>query len=167
MDERQQFLKLHGTTDRATLAILSWKCTSPSVSDVRTLPTLLADIRVPLIEVCADPGYLSSANAQLIVSRGATPYIKPKVNTKGRPKPGEKDRPSGRTSEEFRSMVERYQNKPFEWHEHYRYRVLIESSWSGLKRRFGHAVAALTDAMRRIEAGLRVIVWNLTRVTRP
>lgn len=167
MDERQQFLKLHGTTDRATLAILSWKCTSPSASDVLTLPALLRDVRVPLIEVCADPGYLSSANAHLIVSRGATPYIKPKKNTKGRPKPGEKDLPSGRTSEEFRDMVDRYRNSPIEWHEHYRYRVLIESSWSGLKRRFGHAVSAFTDGMRRIEAGMRVIVWNLTRVTRP
>lgn len=167
MDERQQFLKLHGTTERETLAILSWKCTSPSVHDTTVLPALLADLRVPLIEVCADPGYLSSKNAQLIVSRGATPYIKPKKNTKGRPKPGEKDRPGGRTSEDFRSMVDRYQNEPVEWHEHYRYRVLIESSWSGLKRRFGHAVSALTDSMRRIEAGLRIIAWNLTRVTRP
>lgn len=167
MDERQQFLKLHGTTDQRTLAILSWKCTSPSIHDTTVFPDLLGGIHVPLEEVNADPAYLSSKNAQLVVARGATPYIKPRKNTKGRPKPGEKDRPSGRTSEQFRDMVDRYQNEPIEWHEHYRYRVLIESAWSGLKRRFGHAVAALTDAMRRIEAGLRVIVWNLTRVTRP
>lgn len=160
-------MKLHGAIDTKNLAILSWKCTTPSVHDTLVLPELLDTIPGRLEEVYADSGYLSSSNAQFIRSRGATPFIKPKSNTKGRPKPGEKDRPSGRTSEEFRDMVDRYQKDESEWKEHYRFRVLIESTWSALKRRFGQFVLALSDRMRRVEAGMRIIVWNLTRVTRP
>lgn len=130
------------------------------------LPELLDAIGGDIDEVYADAGYLSSRNAQQIRARGAIPFIKPKKTTKGRPKPGEKDTPSHRTSEPFREMVDRYQNDEAEWHEHYRFRVLIESTWSALKRRFGQFVLALSDRMRRIEAGLRIIVWNITRVTR-
>lgn len=160
-------MKLHGAIDTKNLAILSWKLTSPSVHDTLVLPELLDAIRGRIEEVYADAGYLSSKNAQHIVARGATPFIKPKKTTKGRPKPGEKDRPRGRTSEDFRDMVDRYQKDEAGWKEHYRFRVLIESTWSALKRRFGQFVLALSDRMRRIEAGLRIVVWNLTRVTRP
>lgn len=135
--------------------------------DTLVLPELLDGIRGGLIEVYADSAYLSSKNALIITSRGATPFIKPKMNSKGTPKPGEKDSPAQRTSDVYRQMVDRYQNDETEWKRHYGRRVLIESTWSGVKRRFGHAVLALTDRMRCIEAGLRIIVWNLTRVTRP
>lgn len=159
-------MKVHGASDSDSLAILSWKLTTASVSDTVVLPDLLDGIRLPIIEVYADAGYLSSRNAQLIVSRGATPFIKPKKTTKGRPKPGEKDVPAHRTSEEFRAMVDRYQSENAEWMKKYGRRNTVESAWSGLKRRFGHAVGAFRERMRRIEAALRIVVWNLTRVTR-
>lgn len=117
-------------------------------------------------EVYADAGYLSSKNAHAITTRGATPFIKPRSNTRGRPKPQEKDKPAGRTSEPFRMMIDRYHQHKESWMRAYAKRNTIESTWSALKRRFNGGVAALSSRMRRIEAALKLLVWNLTRVTR-
>ena len=159
-------MKVHGLINADNLAVLSWELTGASVSDTLVLPALLDAIRIPVREVYADAGYLSSNNAQTIRARGATPFIRPRRNTKGRPKPGMKDTPSGKTSEAFRDMVDSYQTKNDEWMKKYGTRNTIESCWSGIKRRFGHAVGAATNRMRLIESALKLIVWNLTRVTR-
>jgi len=160
-------VKVHGLINADNLAILSWELTGASVSDTRVLPTLLDAVRVPVREVYADAGYLSSKNAQAIQARGATPFIRPRSNTKGRPKPGEKDLPGQRTSEAFRDMIDSYQKQNYVWMRKYGRRNTIESCWSAIKRRFGHAVSASTARMRLIESALKLIVWNLTRVTRP
>lgn len=117
-------------------------------------------------EVYADAGYLSSNNAQAIAARGATPFIKPRSNTRGRPKPREKDKPAERTSEPFRTMIDRYHQDKASWMRAYAKRNSIESTWSSVKRRFNSSVTALSSRMRRVEAALKLLVWNITRVTR-
>lgn len=147
------------------MAVLSWELTTPSVHDTLVFPTLLDQVRLPLTEVYADAGYLSSKNALLVRARGATPFIKPKKNTRGRPRPGEKDNPAKRTSEAYRDMVDSYQQHRDAWLKKYGKRNTVESCWSAIKRRFGHAVSALHERMRRVEAALKLITWNLTRMT--
>lgn len=159
-------MKVHGIVNADNLAILSWELTTASVHDTIVFPTLLDAVRGRVIEVYADAGYLSSVNAQAIVARGAVPFIKPKKTTKGRPPPGVKDVPSQRTSEAFRDMVESYQKDEVAWKAKYGKRNTVEAAWSGLKRRFGPAVAAASERMRRVESALKLLVWNLTRVTR-
>ncbi len=159
-------MKVHGIIHAESLAILSWELTTANVHDTLVFPALLDAVRGRIVEVYADAGYLSSLNARLISLRGATPFIKPKRTTKGRPAPGEKDKPAARTSEAFRDMVASYQNDEAAWKARYGKRNTIESTWSALKRRFGHAVGAASARMRRIETCLKLITWNLTRVTR-
>lgn len=114
----------------------------------------------------ADSGYLSSLNVRLISGRGGTPYIRPKKDTKGRPPPKTKDSPSQRSGEEFRSMVDAYKRDEAAWLSTYFTRNTIESAWSGLKRRFNGLLHAATDRTRRVEAALKLVVWNITRLTR-
>jgi hypothetical protein len=159
-------VKVHGIINADNLAVLSWELTTSSVADTVVLPALLDQVQHPVSELYADAGYLSSNNARVIRARGATPFIKPRSNTKGRPKPGEKDLPGARTSEAFRDMIDSYQTEREAWMKRYGRRNTVESCWSAIKRRFGHAVGAATSRMRLIESALKLIVWNLTRVTR-
>jgi len=149
-----------------TQAFLSWEFTGPSVHDTIVFPTLLERIDFRLGDVYADSGYLSSINVKLISCRGGTPYIRPKKDTKGRPPPKTKDAPSHRTSEEFRDMVDAYKRDEQAWLKTYFTRNTIESAWSGLKRRFTSLLQAASDRTRRVEAALKLVVWNITRLTR-
>lgn len=117
-------------------------------------------------EVLADAGYLSSTNVQHIVGKGATPYIRPRKNTVGRPPPKKKDSPHTRTGEAFRDMVHAYKTDESNWLSRYGHRNSIESAWSGVKRKFTGAVMAATTRMRRVEAALKLVAWNLTRMAR-
>lgn len=160
-------MKVHGIINTDNLAILSWELTAASVHDTLVFPTLLDAVKGRVLEVYADAGYLSSVNAQVIVARGATPFIKPRKTTVGRPGPREKDKPSKRTSDAFRDMVASYHRDEVAWRARYGKRNSVEAAWSGLKRRFGPAVGAASERMRRVESALKLLVWNLTRVTRP
>jgi IS5 family transposase len=112
----------------------------------------------------ADAGYLSNANVVAIRARGADPYIKPKKTSRSKPRQ-DGDTPGQRSHAAYYEMVEQFQTRPRDFLSHYGKRNTIESAWSGLKRRFGHAVGAFTALMRRTEAILKILVWNLTRVT--
>lgn len=63
-------------------------------------------------------------------------------------------------------MVDAYERDETTWLRTYHRRNTIESAWSGVKRRFHGIVAAATDRMRRVEAALKLLAWNITRVTR-
>lgn len=115
----------------------------------------------------ADAGYLSKNNTHEIVARGATPFIRPRSNTKGRPPPKTTLTSAYRGREHFYEMIESYTRHTKNWLAKYGRRNNIESAWSGVKRRFQGAVAASLPRMRRIEGALKLLAWNLTRVGRP
>lgn len=136
------------------------------MSDTLVLPSLLDRVEVPIGPLFADAGYLSSRNVHVIVAKGGTPYVRPRSNTKGRPPRGTKDKPSSRTSEPFRDMIDQYNQHREKWLSTYHARNGIESAWSGVKRRFTGAVAAASAKARRVEAALKLLVWNVTRMVR-
>lgn len=159
-------MKVHGLVDTRTQTVLAWELTSPSVHDTLVLPTLLDRTSGRILEVYGDAAYLSKANTQAVVARRATPFFRPKVNTKGRPPPKTKLTQWHRGRDAYYDMIDAYNNRKAAWMERYGRRATIESTWSGLKRRFGSLLAAVTDRMRRIEAALKLLAWNLTRVGR-
>lgn len=163
---RKEFLKVHGLIERESQAFLSWEFTDASVHDTLVMPTLLDRARCAMESVHADAGYLSSMNVHAIVSHGAKPYVRPRINTKGRPPHGAKDQPSKRTGEDFRTMIDAYHQNERLWLQNYSQRNSVVSAWSGLKRRFAGAVSAVSLRMRRCEAALKLVVWNITRVVR-
>jgi hypothetical protein len=130
------------------------------------LEQLLSRIPAPIGDVYADAGYLSAKNALAITAKGGTPFLRPRANTKGRPAPGEKDTPAKRTNESFRIMIDEFQRDQAAWLARYSRRNSVESAWSGVKRRFTGAVMAMTDRVRRTEAALKLLAWNITRVIR-
>lgn len=159
-------MKVHGLIDADTQAFLSWEFTKASVADTVMLEQLLSRIPAPVGDVYADAGYLSAKNAHAITAKGGTPFLRPRTNTRGRPAPREKDAPSQRTSEPFRAMIDEYQRDKTAWLSRYSRRNSVESAWSGVKRRFTGAVMAMTDRVRRTEAALKLLAWNITRVIR-
>lgn len=159
-------MKTHAIIHVDTQAFLSWEFTGASVHDTLVFPTLLERIDFRLGDFYADSGYLSSLNVQLISGRGGTPYIRPKKTTKGRPPPKTKDPPGHRSGEAFRVMVDAYKKDETAWLKTYFTRNTIESAWSGVKRRFNGLLHAASDKTRRVEAALKLVVWNITRLTR-
>ena len=115
----------------------------------------MQQVKHPIHEVYADAGYLSRMNCYYVRLAGATPYIKPTKKTKlAEPK---------RTP--FNDMVRSYQAAPAAWLKRYGKRNRIESTFGAIKRRFGGRLKSLARLALRIEACLKLVVWNLTRFT--
>lgn len=129
--------------------------TNPEVADTKELSNLLDQVKHPIREVYADGGYLSRMNCYHVWRVGATPFIKPKRTTK---KAEEKRTP-------FNDMVRSYQAAPAAWLQAYGKRNRIESTFGAIKRRFGGRLKSLARLAIRVEACLKLIVWNLTRFT--
>lgn len=120
----------------------------------------MAKVAAPIREVYADAGYLSQRNAFAARCAGATPFIRPKKNTRlAPPKP---DGPDSRTA--FQRMVGDEQTDRDAWYAKYGRRNRIESTFGAIKRRFGGRLRAMNHVMRVVEATLKILVWNLTRV---
>jgi len=94
-------------------------------------------------------------NCHYVACAGATPYIKPTKTTKlADPK-----------HTPFNDMVRAYQANPTTWLKAYGKRNRIESTFGAIKRRFGGRLKSLARMAIRIEACLKLVVWNLTRFT--
>jgi transposase len=146
-------VKLHALIDAESKTILAWRLTPPGVHDTLELGNLLTQAGTRLREVYADAGYLSNLNAFRIRASGATPYIRPKIDTRTAPK----------KSNAFNAMVRSYQADPATWLKTYGKRNRVESVFAALKRRVGGTLRSWAAHALRIEACLKVLAWNLTR----
>jgi transposase len=135
-------------------SVLTFSLTDPSVHDTVELPKLVYAVQCKLSALYADAGYLSVANCMAVAMAGGTPYIRPK-RTNRRPE---------RASNPFQRMLHDYLDNPEAWLKQYHVRSRVESTFSAIKRRLGEGLASVTKAMLRIEATLRILAWNLTRV---
>jgi transposase len=61
-------------------------------------------------------------------------------------------------------MVGTEQASPDQWYSRYKRRNRVESTVAALKRRLGGRIRAINQAMRLVEAGLKLVAWNLTRL---
>lgn len=136
--------------------------TGPVVNDTTQFQALVESVGTPIREIYADAGYFSNKNAFVARSAGATPFIRSKKTTKQRAPPP-KDRPDLRTP--FERMVSAEQHDPA-WKGRYGRRNRVESTFGAIKRRFGGRLRATNRFMRLVEGGLKLLVWNLTRVRR-
>lgn len=64
----------------------------------------------------------------------------------------------------FQQMVANEQRDPKAWYARYHRRSRIESTFGAIKRRWGGRLQAINRLMCAVEAQLRLLVWNLTRV---
>lgn len=147
-------MKLHALINTETQSFLSWSLTDPSVHDAKEFPGLIQSVQCRLGDVCADAGYLSAENAFQVEAHGGTAYINTKRTT----------RRVVRAKTPFQRMVLRSQDDRHHWKKRYSRRNNVESSFAGLKQRIGGTLAAVRRQAIHIEATLRLIAWNLTRV---
>ncbi len=100
-------------------------------------------------EVSADSGYLSYENMNIAVTRGATPFIAFKSNTKAT---------QGGT---FQKMFHYYNLKREEFLSHYHKRSNVESTMSMIKSKFGDAIRSKTDVAMVNEALCKIVCHNI------
>ena len=147
-------MKLHALVEAESKSVLTYSLTDPSVADTVEFPRLVYAVQTKIHEIYADAGYLSAQNCWAATMMGATPYIRPKRTNR---KPTKALNP-------FQQMLTRYLENPESWLAKYHVRSRVESTFAAIKRRLGDGLASATTAMLRIEATLKLLAWNLTRV---
>lgn len=101
--------------------------------------------------VLADKAYSSRKNLSFIYAIGATPYIPFKKNTNGRAK----GCPSWRRAWLY------FLNHQQEFLDHYHQRSNVESAFSAIKRKFGHALYSRTDEGQDNEILFKCLCHNI------
>ena len=154
-------MKVHAAIEMNWRAIVSFHFTSTYVHKVTQLEYLLEPLW-DLGNVYADSGYLSVDNCRLIVSKGGTPYIRPKRNTTGRGTYKKKLM----YGNPFTDMIERYHENREAWMKQYHQRSVIEAVFSAVKRRLGGYVSSMKRGVQEVEIALKIIVYNLMILAR-
>lgn len=103
-------------------------------------------------EVLADKGYSSRKNLELVAKIGATPYIPFRDNAVGRG--------GGMWTKSFHY----FQLHREEFQQHYHQRSNGESTFSAIKRKFGHSLRSRTDTAMKNELICKVICHNIVAV---
>lgn len=161
----RDFIKFHAAIELETQTFLSWEFTLSRTMEVTVGPSLLGKITGKMHRVFADSGYLSNRMCHAIRSLGATPYIRPKTTSKGR-KQKNAYKPSRGIHESYLDMMDSYQTNEAAWLATYHKRSRIESAFGGFKQRLRGGLAAMSVRLQHIELTLKLLVWNVTRLTR-
>lgn len=101
-------------------------------------------------EVSADKAYLSNANLETVVNRGAVPYIPFKANTRG-----------DTGSALWRKLWHFFQFNRDEFLAHYHRRSNVESTFSMIKAKFGSALRSKSETAQVNEVLCKIIAHNL------
>jgi transposase len=152
---------LHAAIELKWRAIVSFHFTQTYVHEVTQLEYLLEPLW-DLGNVYADSGYLSVDNCRIIVSKGGTPYIRPKKNTTGKGTYNKKLM----YGNPFTDMIERYHENPKGWIKKYHQRSIIEAVFSAVKRRLGGFVTSIKRSVQQVEIAFKIIIYNLMMLVR-
>jgi len=151
---RRDFKKIHLFVDLVSKKILYCLVTTGKASDAKQVKKLLKGCRWTRVDVIlADGGYDARTCFNDITDVGATPGIPVRRNATRR----------NRWCSSRRRAVIAQQKDLIQWKEqiHYQMRCVIESIFSGLKRRFGEHFFSVKERFRRREMWLRAILWNV------
>jgi len=104
----------------------------------------------------ADSGYLARKNVQLVADKGGVPFVKLKKNVDRNSKP--------RGCPAWKDMVRFQLDHPRKFRRVYRFRVLVESSFSVFKSKFLDFVRCRLPASIFTEIFGKIILLNLIQV---
>ena len=124
-----EYVKLHAAIEMKWRSIVSFHFTRTNVHEITQLESLIEPLW-DLGDVYADSGYLSADNCSVIVMKGGTPYIHPKINTSGKFTRGRRLH----DAHPFVKMFESYKQNPEKWMKKYHQRSVIEAVFSSMKR---------------------------------
>jgi transposase len=151
---KRDFKKVHLFVDLISKKILYCLVTDGKASDAKQVKKLLKGCQWTRVDIIlADGGYDTRDCFNAITHAGAIPGIPVRRNAT--------TRNCWCTSR--KKAVRAQQQNYSEWTEqvHYRMRCVIESIFSGLKRRFGEHLFSIKENFRRVEMWLRTILWNV------
>jgi transposase len=107
-------------------------------------------------DVCGDKAYSSRENADLVVKRGGRPFLMPRNNAS--------DRAKGHRA--WKDMMKYRKEHPVAFKNRYHKRSNSESTNSAFKRKFGDILRSRKWKMQKIEAGLKVVIYNIRLLVR-
>ena len=152
--QRRDFKKIHLFVDLVSKKILYCLVTEGYRSDAKQVKRLLKGCRWIRVDVIlGDRGYDTRECFHEITNFGAIPGIPVRKNatTKTRGCPSRR-----------KAVIA--QQKDYErWKQQVQYtmRCVVESIFSGLKRRFGEHMFSIRERFRRVEMWLMAILWNV------
>ncbi|MEM0372875.1 MAG: transposase [archaeon] len=152
-DKYHDWIKVHLICGVKSNIVTHITITDGHKSDTTQFPELvnetmkLFDVR----EVCADKGYLSEANFDLVWKTGATPYIPFKKN----------NRRTARHGEAWTKMLLWFYSHQDEFMKRYHQRSNVESTFSMLKRKLGSKLMLKNEIGKTNEALARVLCHNI------
>ena len=152
-NSKKDFLKIHIVVDVETGVILDFTITEGQSGDSPELPRLLRNLPL-LAAVLGDKAYSSRLNCRIACGRGAKPYLRFKVNSTGKAK-GYK---------EWAKAFREYKENPEAWLAVYHLRSIVEAVFGSLKRRWGGSLRSVRGWMRRKEAALKVLAYDIKQV---
>jgi len=150
---RKDHLKVHIGIDVDTGLIVAFKVTHGNASDAPATRSLLRQVG-RIGRLLADCGYSARWIFEEVKLKGGIPYIPFRKNATGKMK----------WSSLWSRMFVLYTNEPDRWREGYSPRVLVESTFSTLKRCWGAELTARRGWSCRKEAVVRIIAHNVQRV---
>lgn len=154
--ERSQikWIKLHATIGVKTNVIVACKVMDKDSSDNTQFPDLVKDAseRFQIDEMSADKAYTSRGSFAAMDEIGGQFY------------PAFKKGSTGKVGGSYEKAFLLMKLNGEDYAKHYHQRSNSESTFSALKRKFGHALRAKTDVAMANEALAKVICYNLTCV---
>jgi Transposase DDE domain len=149
---KRAWVKAHVMTGVKTNVITA--CEISNAGDAPTLPKLLNDTaeRFNISEVCADLGYSSRNNLEVIDAIGATPLIPFKSNAT--PAPERQGSLWAKMYHYFALNREKFMGR-------YHQRSNVESTFSMVKAKFGDSVRSKTDTAMKNEVLAKFLCHNL------
>jgi DDE family transposase len=128
-------------------------------ADVKQLPTLVASTArtFAIGEVSADKAYGSTRNADAIANAGGTPFIAFKATSTGAGSNRRGNEGTGAWEKAFGYFLYRRE----EFMAHYHKRSNVETTFSMIKRKFGHSLRSKSETAQINETLAKILCHNL------
>jgi transposase len=146
------WVKVHVATGVKTNIVTAVRILDKDAGDCPQFVPLVKETKrhFEISEVSADKAYASLENFEEIAACGGQAFIAFKSNT------------TGAVGGQFEKAFHFFQFKRDEYLLHYHKRSNVESTFSAIKRKFGHSVASKTDAAMVNEVLCKILCHNLT-----
>lgn len=152
--DREQWVKVHLMCGVKTNVVTSVEITHAHAGDSpQFAPLVEATARnFPIQSVMADKAYSSSKNLQLVVSKGAKPYIAFRSNATAT---------NPRQSAIWKRMFHLYQYNQQWFKSHYHRRSNVETTFSMIKGKFGERLRSKTATAQTNEVLCKILCHNI------
>jgi len=160
--EKRRFVKLHVLADPKTGKIVGFRVTSEKTGDTKKFVPMVKEVakKNKVKKAYADGAYDSRANFNLLDELSIEPAIKVKRNASAKPK-------GSPLRKEEVLLVQRVGYDRWKELKEYGRRWMVEVVFSSLKGVLGEALRARRFVSQKVEASLKVMLYNRFMSIRP